>query len=211
MFEALMVPLLVPEERWGPRSWGVNHPLYVRPQIEHGLRGRLRRVGILAVGQPAGGYSAHGVGGIGMNPDGYPSDNDSTFVDHGFGDCRPARPDPPPSAYTTAWVTPHASFPALRFAPHAALANLATLRSRSRRSTGRAGPSTPSTCRPGRWRTPTWRSTRAMVMAAATHALTAPSVGGRTPSQAFTASVSGSARAAGRPSAPTQARRRAAG
>jgi hypothetical protein len=27
MFEALMVPLFVPEERWGARSWGVNHPL----------------------------------------------------------------------------------------------------------------------------------------------------------------------------------------
>ncbi len=37
MFEALMVPLFVPEETWGPRSWGVNHPLYVRGQIEHGL------------------------------------------------------------------------------------------------------------------------------------------------------------------------------
>jgi Protein of unknown function (DUF3131) len=38
MFEALMVPLLVPEASWGPRSWGVNHPLYVRAQIEHGLQ-----------------------------------------------------------------------------------------------------------------------------------------------------------------------------
>ena len=32
-----MVPLLVPEARWGPRSWGVNHPLDVRAKIEHGL------------------------------------------------------------------------------------------------------------------------------------------------------------------------------
>jgi len=37
MFEALMPALFVPETRWGPRSWGVNHPLYVRAQIEHGL------------------------------------------------------------------------------------------------------------------------------------------------------------------------------
>ena len=37
MFEALMVPLFVPEETWGPRSWGKNHPLYVRGQIEHGM------------------------------------------------------------------------------------------------------------------------------------------------------------------------------
>ena len=37
MFEALMVTLIVPEERWAPKSWGVNHPLYVRAQIEHGM------------------------------------------------------------------------------------------------------------------------------------------------------------------------------
>ena len=37
MFEALMVTLFVPEDRWAPRSWGVNHPLYVDAQIEHGL------------------------------------------------------------------------------------------------------------------------------------------------------------------------------
>jgi len=36
MFEALMVPLFVPEERWGPQSWGINHPLYVQAQILHG-------------------------------------------------------------------------------------------------------------------------------------------------------------------------------
>ena len=29
MFEALMPALFVPEERWAPRSWGVNHPLTV--------------------------------------------------------------------------------------------------------------------------------------------------------------------------------------
>ena len=28
MFEALMPALFVPEERWGPGSWGVNHPLW---------------------------------------------------------------------------------------------------------------------------------------------------------------------------------------
>ena len=78
---------------------------------------------------PSGGYSAYGVDAIGMQADGYPSNNDNTFVDHGFGDCRPAKPDPPPSAYTNGVVTPHASFLALRFAPRAALANLARLRS----------------------------------------------------------------------------------
>jgi hypothetical protein len=30
IFEVLMVTLFVPEERWAPRSWGINQPLYVR-------------------------------------------------------------------------------------------------------------------------------------------------------------------------------------
>ena len=37
MFEALMVPLFVPEAQWGPASWGVNHPLYVQAHIHHGI------------------------------------------------------------------------------------------------------------------------------------------------------------------------------
>ena len=37
MFEALMPALFVPEEKWGPRSWAVNHPLTVAAQIHHGL------------------------------------------------------------------------------------------------------------------------------------------------------------------------------
>jgi hypothetical protein len=130
MFEALMVPLFVPEERWGPRSWGVNHPLYVRAQIEHGLdEARYGYWGFSPSDNPSGGYSAYGVDAIGMQADGYPSNNDNTFVDHGFGDCRAPKPDPPPSAYTNGVVTPHASFLALRYAPRAALANLAKLRS----------------------------------------------------------------------------------
>lgn len=37
MFEALMVPLFVPEPEWSPQSWGLTHRRYVRSQIEHGL------------------------------------------------------------------------------------------------------------------------------------------------------------------------------
>ena len=130
MFEALMPALFVPETRWGPRSWGVNHPLYVRAQIEHGLHeAGYGYWGFSPSDNPSGGYSAYGVDAIGMQADGYPSNNDNTFVDHGYGDCRPALPDPPPSAYTNGVVTPHASFLALDQAPHAALDNLARLRS----------------------------------------------------------------------------------
>ena len=37
MFEELMPAVFVPEEVWAPRSWGVNHPLHVRAEREHGL------------------------------------------------------------------------------------------------------------------------------------------------------------------------------
>lgn len=37
MFEALMVPLFVPEAEWSPQSWGLTHQRYVRSQIEHGM------------------------------------------------------------------------------------------------------------------------------------------------------------------------------
>jgi hypothetical protein len=129
MFEALMVPLLVPEASWGPRSWGVNHPLYVRAQIEHGLQeAGYGYWGFSPSNNPSGGYREYGVDAIGLNPDGYASNNDNTLVDYGFGDCRPAQPLPPPEAYTNGVVTPHASFLALPYARRAALGNLAGLR-----------------------------------------------------------------------------------
>jgi hypothetical protein len=77
---------------------------------------------------PSGGYREYGVDAIGLNPDGYASNNDNTLVDPGFGDCRPAQPFPPPEAYTNGVVTPHASFLALPYARRAALGNLAALR-----------------------------------------------------------------------------------
>jgi hypothetical protein len=129
MFEALMVPLIVPEETWGPKSWGRNHPLYVRAQIEHGLAETgYGYWGFSPSDNPSGGYSAWGVDAIGMQADGYPSDEQGTLVDYGFGDC-PGRPaQPAPAHYGEGVVTPHASFLALRYAPGAALSNLAKLR-----------------------------------------------------------------------------------
>lgn len=131
MFEALMVPLLVPEEEWGPQSWGVNHPLYVRAQIEHGLsEAGYGYWGFSPSNNPSGGYREYGVDAIGMNTDGYASNNDNTWVDYGFGDCpgREPQPLPPPEDYTNGVVTPHAVFLALDFAPLAALDNLSNLR-----------------------------------------------------------------------------------
>ena len=68
MFEALMVPLLVPEEQWGKRSWGINHPLYVRAQMHHGLReAGYGYWGFSPSNDPDGGYREYGVDAIGMN------------------------------------------------------------------------------------------------------------------------------------------------
>ncbi|SCF15175.1 hypothetical protein GA0074695_3820 [Micromonospora viridifaciens] len=127
MFEALMVPLFVPEEKWGRDSWAINHPTYVRAQIEHGLReAGYGYWGFSPSNNPAGGYREYGVDPIGMDAGGYTSDQERTTVDHGYGECRPAQP--PPTAYGQGVVTPHASFLALRYAPEEALLNLANLR-----------------------------------------------------------------------------------
>ena len=112
MFEALMVPLLVPEERWAPKSWGVNHPLYVRGQIEEGLE--VRRYGYWGFSPcstPEAGYQAYGVNGLGTEIDGYYT-YETPLKKGTKGD---------------GVVTPHASFLALRFAPREALANLRKL------------------------------------------------------------------------------------
>jgi Putative glucoamylase len=135
MFEALMPALFVPEESWGPESWAVNHPLTIAAQIHHGMdEAGYGYWGFSPANIPEGGYAAYGVDGIGMDPGGYPSNEDLTLVDHGWPttpDCagRPAQPDPPPSAYTNGVVTPHAAFLALRWAPDMTLENLANLES----------------------------------------------------------------------------------
>ena len=92
MFEARMPTLFVPEERWGPGSWGVNHPLWVRAPIHHGLtEARYGLLGLLAR-QRAGGRlrrlrrRRHRVG-----PGGYTSNEQRTLIDHGFPGCSPER------------------------------------------------------------------------------------------------------------------------
>ena len=133
MFEALMVPLFVPEEEWGTKSWALNHPTYVQAQIEHGLEETgYGYWGFSPSNNPAGGYREYGVDQIGMEPNGYSSDQQRTTVDDGYiledgTVCRPAQPAP--TEYGNGVVTPHASFLALRYEPEAALANLANLRS----------------------------------------------------------------------------------
>jgi hypothetical protein len=129
MFEALMVNLIVPEAKWGPDSWGVNHPLYVQAHIEHGLEeADYGYWGFSPSNVPEGGYSEYGVEAIGLDPDGYASNNDRTNVDYGFEGCPDREPQPLPTEWPNGVVTPHASFLALEFAPQEALRNLANLR-----------------------------------------------------------------------------------
>jgi len=135
MFEALMVPLFVPEEQWGPDSWAKTHTTFVQAQIEHGMNeAGYGYWGFSPSNNPAGGYREYGVDQLGMNPDGYSSDVERTVVDEGYKahdgtDCAADRPPQPlPASYGQGVVTPHASFLALRYAPKAALENLKNLR-----------------------------------------------------------------------------------
>jgi len=128
MFEALMPALFVPEEKWGSRSWAVNHPLTVAAHIHHGMvEAGYGYWGFSPSNIPEGGYNAYGVDALGMNPEGYPSNEDNTFVNRGFAGCRDPMPDPVPIDYTDGVVTPHAAFLALRWAPDQVLDNLANL------------------------------------------------------------------------------------
>jgi hypothetical protein len=137
MFEALMPDLFVPEQAWAPRSWGVNHPAYVRGQIAHGLAdAKYGYWGFSPASNPAGGYDVWGVDLMGMDPIGYPSDIERTNVDLGFGDCRAGQP---PAPYGDGVVTPHAAFLALPYAPGEALRNLGKLRTDFPGAYGRGG------------------------------------------------------------------------
>ncbi|MGW2339306.1 glucoamylase family protein [Streptomyces sp. NPDC001661] len=101
MFEALMVPLFVPEAQWSPRSWGTTHTRYVRGQIEHGLEEAAYGYwGFSPANIPEGGYREYGVDALGMQEEGYNS---------------------------LGVVTPHASFLALPYARAEAVANLKAL------------------------------------------------------------------------------------
>ena len=129
MFEALMVPLVVPEEEWGPTSWAVTHPLYVESQIEFGLdEAEYGYWGFSPSSDPAGGYREYGVDAIGMEPNGYTADAQRlTLVDNGWADPNCPRDPRPITDYGEGIVTPHAAFLALDFAPEATMENLANL------------------------------------------------------------------------------------
>ena len=130
MFEALMVTLFVPEDSWAPKSWGINHPLYVRAQIAHASEAGYGFWGFSPAASPRWGYGIYGVDELGTGSEGYFSFDPGPPV-------VPPSPRPPhqprdslASAKRHGVVTPHASFLALRFAPHEAMANLQALTAR---------------------------------------------------------------------------------
>ncbi len=127
MFEELMPDLVVPESTWAPKSWGRNHPVFVKAQIEHGLNeAKYGYWGFSPSNDPHGGYREYGVDPLGMDSAGYTSDKERTSSDPGYEGCREAQPEP--TSYGDGVVTPHASFLALPYAREQALANLAKLR-----------------------------------------------------------------------------------
>ncbi len=129
MFEAMMVPLVVPEIEWGLDSWAVTHPLYVEAQIEFGLaEADYGYWGFSPASNPAGGYREYGVDAIGMEPNGYTADVDRlTLFDSGWADSSCPRDSAPIQDYGQGVVTPHAAFLALEIAPVETMANLANL------------------------------------------------------------------------------------
>ncbi len=127
MFEELMPDLFVPEAKWGPNSWGRNHPVYVRGQIRHGLDdAKYGHWGFSPASDPFAEYREYGVDAMGLDSAGYTSDKERTSVDYGFEGCREAAPEP--TSYGDGVVTPHAVVLALPYAPAEAMAELAKLR-----------------------------------------------------------------------------------
>jgi hypothetical protein len=120
MFEALMVPLFVPEEKWAPRSWGINHPIYVRAQIDQGLL--VRRYGFWGFSPswtPEAGYQTYGVSQLGTEVDGYRS--------YEIPNETKAKRGKETGVCYEGIVTPHASFLALRYAPRESIENIRAL------------------------------------------------------------------------------------
>ncbi|WP_114854652.1 glucoamylase family protein [Brachybacterium sp. YJGR34] len=118
MFEELMPDLFVPEAHWGPDSWGLNHPLHVRAQREHGLdEAGYGYWGFSPSSDPHGEYREYGVDALGLNPTGYFSDAEETDWHH----------DQPVPRFGDGVVTPHAAALALQYERDEAIENLSRI------------------------------------------------------------------------------------
>jgi hypothetical protein len=125
MFEALMVTLFVPEDVWAPRSWGVNHPLYVRAQMQHGMEdAQYGFWGFSPAVSPRGEYRVYGLNALGSSALGYVS------YEPDIVQLPPVVPATTRSKVVHGVVAPYASFLALRYLPKEAMANLRALAAR---------------------------------------------------------------------------------
>lgn len=98
MFEALMPPLIIDEDRLSPKSFGVNNKRHARIQIKYALEKLAYTVfGMSPSCVPEGGYTEYGVKPLGMK------------------------------GYKAGVVTPHATFLALEYAPKECLSNIRKL------------------------------------------------------------------------------------
>jgi hypothetical protein len=123
MFEALMANEVVPETSWGPRSFGLANSRTVQVQIKYATEKLHYPVWGLSPSSTAddtGGYGGFGVEGLTFPY--YGGGADASHPNLGLSQCH--------GCATEDVVTPHASFLALDVTPQAALANLATMRSR---------------------------------------------------------------------------------
>lgn len=123
MFESLMPDLLVPETKWGKKSWRLNHPITVEVQKRHGLdEAGYGYWGFSPASNPFGGYAEYGVDIAGMRSDGYVSDAEATDVDVDRPGCSTGtNPEP---EFGDGVVTPHAAFLALPYDRRSAVDNL---------------------------------------------------------------------------------------
>ena len=167
MFEALMPSLFVPEEALGPAELGRQPPAHraradppradARPATATGASRRPT--------SPRAATAAYGVDGDRHGPERQrrptrTARSSTTAIPAAA--TAPAKPDPPPSAYTNGVVTPHAAFLALRWAPREARRQPAPARARLPRHVREVGlPRHASTSDSAASRTPTSHSTRA--------------------------------------------------
>ena len=156
MFEALMPALFVPEERWAPGSWGARTTR--SPSTPRSTTGSTRpatALGLLARRtSPRAATTTYGVDAIGMNPDGYPSNEDNTLVDRGFPGCPGRAREARPAAERLHERRRHAArrVPRAALRPREAMADLAQLARDPRRCTARGASATRSTSAPARRR-----------------------------------------------------------
>ena len=142
-----MPNMFVPEERWAPDSWGINHPLTVRAHREHGLEDAgYGYWGFSPASDPTesvNGYREYGVDAIGHEPGRLLLRRREHQLRRRVYRAARSRDTNPNPTYGDGVVTPHALFLAMHHEPQQAYDNLRKLQ-RNLGPTARAASTTPS-------------------------------------------------------------------